>query len=399
MKKYQAAWSNGHSAAHRRKFRESQQVKDLRNDSKRATSETQRRDIHATLLRAKRHTVTTLRRVDEINKFSAGASITKSKKLFSIRSMLPPGPSSTSDDASASLDTSEWASWLKDEYEDKWRAQETYRLEPADTFLVEKHGLSRNFTVDEIYEAFVSLKRPARCDHYGVALTCLWNVFVAREAAFTECLNKQVSIVEGVSFWRIKGRLLSKKQGPCRARQTRAIMPMPCTLMLVDTIIAKRFCDLLSSLPAAEPCFLEASLKGRSTNDVVFAARLVVEKGLGCRGQVAICAADIERFYDGVDPITVADYPHLSRLAGMPQPHRIARFLAIDDVFHFSRCYLTRTSTVASCFPVLLAASRSNLPSDAIVGLRVAMDCGHGRTIVKAVRPRASTERLDKCLG
>ena len=96
--------------------------------------------------------------------------------------------------------------------------------------------------------------------------------------------------------------------GPCLPRQTRAILPMPSSLMLVDTVVALRCTGLLDGLAPPLPCFIEAAKKKRSTNDVVFASRLIVEKGLDDKSKTCLVVGDIERFYDGVDPILTAEF-------------------------------------------------------------------------------------------
>ena len=84
-------------------------------------------------------------------------------------------------------------------------------------------------------------------------------------------------------------------------------MPMPCTLMIVGAALAIRCGRFLDGAPPPDPCFLEAALRGRSTTDVVFASRMAVEKGLDDKSRCAVAAADIERFYDGIDPVLTAE--------------------------------------------------------------------------------------------
>ena len=121
-------------------------------------------------------------------------------------------------------------------------------------------------------------------------------MFQCRETAVVNCLNNQMSSVENVSRWSVKGRFLSKNPGACLASKTRAIMPMPCSLALVDAILAVRCGRFLKGLDSPDPCFLECALKGRSITDVVFAARMAVEKGLDDHSRCAIAEGDIERY-------------------------------------------------------------------------------------------------------
>ena len=203
-----------------------------------------------------------------------------------------------------SHNSEDWALWLEAEYKAKWRSDDLERTEAAKAFLEANDGIAFGITLQEVFHAFSRLKRAHRCDHYGVSLSCLWNVFCAREEASTLCLNNQISSFEAASFWCVKGRFLSKVAGSCLPRQTRSILPMPCTLMLVDTVVATRCTDHLSAVPPPDLCFIEAARKHRSTTDVVFAARQVIEKGFDNYGKTAIAAGDIERLYEALTDCT-----------------------------------------------------------------------------------------------
>ena len=64
-------------------------------------------------------------------------------------------------------------------------------------------------------------------------------------------------------------------------------MPMPCSLMIVDAILAIRCGRLLDARPSPDPCFLEVAVRGRSSTDAVFACRMAVEKGLDNKSKCA----------------------------------------------------------------------------------------------------------------
>ena len=204
---------------------------------------------------------------------------------------------------STSVDHEDWADWLSTEYMTKWRCSDDVRMGASKHFLSMHEGTDMQLTVSEVSKAFTTMKREHRIDHYKVCLSCLWNVFCARDVAFTSCLNDQINSSAAAALWCVKGRFYSEVDGPCFPRQTRAILPVPCTLKLVDTVVAIRCTEHLLSRPPPDPCFIEAARKGRSTTDVVFATRQAVEKGMDSHGKTALAAADIERFYDGICPM------------------------------------------------------------------------------------------------
>ena len=151
----------------------------------------------------------------------------------------------------------------------KWRCHDDVRIRASKHFLAPREGKAMDLTVTEVSKAFATLKREHRIGHYGVCLSCLWNVFCARDDAFTFCLNEQIKTSTSAALSGVKGRFYSKVKGSCFPRQTRAILPAPCRLELVDTIIAVRCTEFLISQPPPDSCFIEAARKGRSTTDVV----------------------------------------------------------------------------------------------------------------------------------
>ena len=116
-------------------------------------------------------------------------------------------------------------------------------------------------TVAEVSKAFSSFKKENRVDHYGVCTSVLWNLFCATDVEFTRCLNEQISSSALAALWTVKGRFYSKVNGACFPRQTRAILPVPGTLAIVDTIIAMRCSLHLLRLPRLTLAFLKLLVK------------------------------------------------------------------------------------------------------------------------------------------
>ena len=112
-------------------------------------------------------------------------------------------PSRSSEDTSSS-NAAEWARWMSEEYRAKWRSDDPDKLERVKSFLLSRKHVSMDFTADEFVRAFASLKRPQRCDHYGVSISCLWAFFRARESAFVRCLNVQMSSADGAASWVVR---------------------------------------------------------------------------------------------------------------------------------------------------------------------------------------------------
>ena len=109
------------------------------------TSEPAGQLLQPDLIEARRHVASTLRRIYEINKFSAVCSIGKSKKLHVISSMEKPKTCESDDSPDCiSSNSVEWAEWLSTEYESKWRSHQADRLEQVRNYLVETRHIITN---------------------------------------------------------------------------------------------------------------------------------------------------------------------------------------------------------------------------------------------------------------
>ena len=355
-------------------------MKSLRAALRNVVTEADRSRLQLELQFCGRHIANTLRRIREITKFSMGASIKKDSKLNPITSMKPPVENRALEAAQhvASVDHDEWAGWLFEEYSKKWRCSEDVRIKAYKQFLPEHDNTDMQLTVAEVSAAFSSFKRESRIDHYQVCLSCLWNLFCVRDVAFTKCLNDQIGSSALAALWSVKGRFYSKVNGPCFPRQTRAILPVPGTLSIIDTIVAVRCTEHLLRLPAPDPCFIEAARKGRSTTDVIFATRQAVEKGMDSHGRTALGAADIKRFYDGVDPLLtrrtlIEDGLPLATALAFARLH-----ICVNVLFELP----TRTLTFAARAGAVLTGTRTSIIAGRVVILDV------GKTVAPIVKGR-----------
>lgn len=93
--------------------------------------------------------------------------------------------------------------------------------------------------------------------------------------------------------------------GPSKCR---SILPLPCLLTIADSLLSNRVLSFLNSHLQPGVHALLGGLPGTQCLDICTAAHLVVEKGLDPKRRGAIAQADPERYYDNLNPLTIARY-------------------------------------------------------------------------------------------
>ena len=107
----------------------------------------------------------------------------------------------------------------------------------------------------------------------------------------------------------LEGRVAAKVRGLISPTQTRAILPLPAVLGVVDVVLAKRMHTVIDTISATcSRSFLEASRKGRQILDITFPLTQVLEKGADEFGEAAVAQGDIKQFYDHIQPLKVAKW-------------------------------------------------------------------------------------------
>lgn len=143
--------------------------------------------------------------------------------------------------------------------------------------------------------------------------------------------------------------------------------------MLIDTIIAMRCASHINSLPPPPPCpsFMECSLNHRSTTDVVFAGRLAVEKGFDLKGEAAIPAADIVRFYDGIAFLAAAEHLTEEGLADCTAVAFVRLHICVGIEFDVQGCLLSFPRRAGA----VLTGTRTSVVGGRIVTRDVGRQC------------------------
>ena len=297
----QAAAADPRPCSLRRRFREPPAIKELRQRRCQSACGVERAHLQQQIWTGRKQWLDSLRRIREQESFRRGKPIWKSRKLHTVKRMQAPGVDSDIHDQN------EWARLIGAEYSSKWGCSDHVRHALLASETAEHHGHRLRITDSEVREAALSVRRRRTLDHYGC---CALGVLLACRAAadaVATFFSRLATDPDALRTIEVHGRVLAKDAGAIPADRTRAILPLPVILVILDAIIAVRMHAVIDRLSAtADPCFFECARKGRQVLDIVFPASLVVEKGLDMQSRACVAQADIRRYYDSLQPLMLS---------------------------------------------------------------------------------------------
>ena len=110
------------------------------------------------------------------------------------------------------------------------------------------------------------------------------------------------------------GQLCAKAGGAVPASKTRAILPLPGILTIIDCILFNYWQPVVDELfPNVSSVFIGARPHTQCL-DIMHGLQSVIEKGLDMHGHAASAQMDIRRYYDSIPVLRV--FRHLVRLGG-----------------------------------------------------------------------------------
>ena len=186
--------------------------------------------------------------------------------------------------------------------------------------LASSSGLAPVTSPEDFDAALLRFRKPCRLDHYRISPMDVCLMFCAYPLASYNLFSKTLGHDQCFSQYIIRDHVAAKKSGCITADQTRAIVPFPTTLALMDIVVAKLLEQIVDVFAATvNPSYLEVAKKHRQILDLTFSAAMHIEKSLDCHGRGAVAQADVRQFYDHLCPIQLFHWirrqQHYSNLA------------------------------------------------------------------------------------
>ena len=211
-------------------------------------------------------------------------------------------------DGSVCRDELAYGNVIGDHFSTKWgvgRLQD--RMNIMD-FVIQHDGAGPSFSDSELSNAFTVIWRKPRMDHYSVSVSAIQMLHSAVPNLARRFLEMLAASTPLISTIIIKGRVYGKENCVTQAKDTRAILPLPSIMQILDALLSRCAHDLLSRfLPSQPECFIGVLPKTQCL-DIAHGIQYVLEKGLDDFGRAAAAQCDIEKFYDSLPVMTIARF-------------------------------------------------------------------------------------------
>ena len=201
------------------------------------------------------------------------------------------------------LDHDAWSDLIGQEYTRKWKGNDLHLRAVAADELAKTDGFGIDIVPSEIINAISKMKRPRLLDHYGCSVFGAEAVFIAVPTKVANLFSRVAASSQAMSSLAVCGRVAAKDNGATHADRTRAILPLPTSLAIIDAIVARRMQNATDAIAQSiPPCFLECAREKRQVLDVSFPAGLILEKGMDLHSNACIAQADVRQYYDNLRP-------------------------------------------------------------------------------------------------
>ena len=210
------------------------------------------------------------------------------------------------DAVSSDLDSNAQA--INDVFSRKWETNNLHRTELIHDFIHSKqHNI--NITPCELERALCSHRKPQQLDSEGVCGNALWNLYNACSVQVLRWFNFIATSFAELSSTTVHGIVLAKQGGAIPPEKTRAILPMPVILSMLDMILASRLEKVLDPLVQSLPAsFVIGARRKTQMLDVTFPLSLVIEKGLDMHSKAVVASGDIKQYFDYVNVLSIAHW-------------------------------------------------------------------------------------------
>jgi hypothetical protein len=302
----QGLFADTRKCSERSRTREPQSIKQLRLLLRSCTDEQTRRQLQRTLWNYRKQFLQSLAAQRGQLKVARGGVLARSKKMHRITKMQL--TSAAGNICGISQDPVAQLREVKHEYENKWGVYNLQLRQEINDILNGSDGVGIGIGIEDVSHARDCIKKPSKLDHYGICPLSICMLAFVQPDVICSFLNTVVSSRELISTVTIQGRLFAKSTGAVLASKTRAILPLPAILTILDCILFNMWEPVVDALfPAVASVFIGAR-PHTQTLDIMHGLQGVIEKGLDSHGQAAIAQMDIRRYYDSIPIVRIYRY-------------------------------------------------------------------------------------------
>ena len=190
------------------------------------------------------------------------------------------------------------------------------RMEIFKDFLSQRKGHGLRIPAPYMLHHIKNMKKPHHRDSWGITPYSLYLTILAAPHFLRASHPPTLHNSTDWTALEISGYCKAKVVGSVTADKIRTIVPLPVPIKIIDMELADMIGGLADfSASGISTGYFEGSRKRRSVLDTTFACRLALERGLDARSRCSIAVADIEKYYDFLQPLKVAQ--HLESLVSV----------------------------------------------------------------------------------
>jgi hypothetical protein len=246
------------------------------------------------------------RRIDEraVATIAGGHLFSKAKRLYPLQTLLV----EQGDGVVELADQALWAPHIGRQFESKWGVGLLQARANIMDYLRRSEGRCIQLQSGEVADACSKIRNRGKTDHYGVTVEAVRIMARTFPSCVTRFFETFLSSSTAMAEMRLRGRVEGKEASVSPPAKLRAITPLPAILQVADVIVADRIHSFISrTLVAPKGCWVGALPKTQPL-EITHGLQSVIEKGLDDRGAAAVAQADIEKYYDSLPVVLVAQW-------------------------------------------------------------------------------------------
>ena len=268
---------------------------ELRECYRRAVSAASACDKRMWQLRARRRRkqwVIDLRLQSRLARVGGGRVLSKTKKLFSIKSVNL--------GSSITLDQETAADHLAQQFSAKWGCDDAALRQDLQDILSSWARCDLLFEVEEVASAFKGIRHKFKRDASGCSLRMLELFFISQPAFFIQWLARVASDSVAMSDLVVNAAAYGKESAHVSADTVRVIAPLPVVMQVLDVIIAGRLGGFLDSVFLPLQDVWEGAQPRTQVLDIAAGLSALIEKDLDLESAAAISQCDVRQHYDSI---------------------------------------------------------------------------------------------------
>ena len=228
-----------------------------------------------------------------------GKVFQRAKKLYPVESLIL-------EDGTRTASRDEWTAPLLHVFKSKWQTMALQQRELLLDMIRRTEGSSGNVQWHLLCEAVDCIKKVSARDAYGVSMLILRAFIFGNPTAAVSLFTNLLRDSSFMQTFYIQGTIYGKESAHTTPAKTRAILPLPALLNVVDALVAMRIHCLVDSICVPPLGVFFGARKGTQVLDIAHAAQLHMQRGGDNFGHAGFAQGDVATYFDSIRCLLIA---------------------------------------------------------------------------------------------